>query len=170
MSNFAIINLQALIGSITIILAFRWWVQPRLKDLAIEDVLLPFVFLNCFRYIGLAFMAKEQFSSEIPSGFLTVVGLWDLSTAILAIATAIALKSRWRFAIPMVWGFNVFGFSDLVVAFPQFFSLRLYNYDLGFIWLMFITYGLLAFLSHVYIFYRLIQHARRPSATASIQT
>jgi len=156
MDNFTIINLQALIGTVAIILAFKWWVQPRLANLSIQDALLPFVFLNIFRYLGLTFMAKEQFYNGFPTEFLNTAGLLDFSTAILAIIAAIALKNKWSFAIPLVWIFNIVGFGDLITAFPQFFGLELYNHNLGFIWLMFVTYGLATFLSHLYIFYKLL--------------
>lgn len=161
MDNFTIINLQAVTGTIAIILAFKWWIQPRLTNLSIQDALLPFVFLNTFRYLGLSFMAKEQFYDGFPTEFLTTVGLLDFATAILAIITAIALKNKWSFAIPIVWVFNIVGFGDLITAFPQFFGLKLYDQNLGFIWLMFITYGLTTFLSHIYIFYRLIRNLKK---------
>jgi hypothetical protein len=160
LDNFTIINLQAITGTISIILGFNWWIKPRLANLSIHDALLPFVFLNTFRYLGLSFMAKEQFYSGFPGEFLNTVGIWDLSTAILAIIAAIALKNKWKFSIPLVWLFNIVGFSDLLTAFPQFFSLKLYDHDLGFIWLMFITYGLTTFLSHIYIFIRLFENLR----------
>ncbi|CAD5277206.1 MULTISPECIES: hypothetical protein [unclassified Imperialibacter] len=160
MDNFLIINLQAVIGTIGIILGFKWWIQPRVSKLPLQEALLPFVFLNVFRYLGLSFMAREQFYGGFPSDFLTTVGLWDLSTAVVAIIAAIALKNKWSFAIPLVWIFNVIGFTDLITAFPQFFGLKLYDHDLGFIWLMFVTYGLTTFLSHVYIFVRLIKALR----------
>lgn len=161
MNNFTIINLQALTGTIAIILAFKWWIQPRVANLSIQKALLPFVFLNTFRYLGLSFMAKEQFYGGFPTEFLTTVGLLDFSTAILAIIAAIALKNNWKFAIPLVWIFNIVGFGDLITAFPQFFGLELYNQNLGFIWLMFITYGLATFLSHIYIFYRLFKNLKK---------
>lgn len=156
MDNFAIINLQAITGSVAIYLGFRYWIQPKISKLSIHEALLPFVFLNTFRYLGLSFMAKEQFYDGFPTDFLTTVGLWDLTTAILAIITTVVLKTKWKFAIPLVWFFNIVGFADLVTAFPQFFGLELYNQNLGFIWLMFVTYGLTTFMSHIYIFYRLI--------------
>lgn len=161
MDNFTIINLQAITGTIAIILAFKWWIQPRLANLSIQDALLPFVFYNAFRYLGLTFMAKEQFYDGFPTEFLTTVGLWDLTTAILAIITTVALKTKWKFAIPLVWFFNIVGFADLATAFPQFFGLELYNQNLGFIWLMFVTYGLGAFLSHIYIFIRLFKNFKK---------
>lgn len=161
MNNFTIINLQALTGTVALVLAFKWWISPRVAKLSIQDALLPFVFLNAFRYLGLSFMAKEQFYDGFPAEFLTTVGLLDFTTAVLAIITAIALKNKWRFAIPLVWIFNIVGFGDLITAFPQFFSLELYNQNLGTIWLMFITYGLAAFLSHIYIFSRLVKNLRQ---------
>ncbi|MDP4826229.1 MAG: hypothetical protein NWR73_00980 [Flavobacteriales bacterium] len=161
MDNFTIINLQALTGTIGIILAFNWWVKPRLTNLSIQDALLPFVFLNVFRYLGLTFMAKEQFYDGFPADFLTTVGILDFSTAVLAILASIALKNKWNFAIPLVWIFNVVGFGDLITAFPQFFGLKLYDHDLGIIWLMFITYGLATFLSHIYIFIRLFKNLKK---------
>lgn len=160
MDNFTIINLQALVGTIAIILGFRYWIHPRISKLPINEALLPLVFLNTFRYLGLSFMAKEQFYDGFPQDFLTTVGLLDFTTAILAIISLVALKNKWRFAILLVWIFNVVGFGDLITAFPQFFGLKLYDQDLGFIWLMFITYGLAAFLSHIYIFIRLFKNLK----------
>lgn len=161
MDNFTIINLQALTGTVAIILGFKYWIQPRISKLDIHEVLLPFVYLNTFRYLGLSFMAKEQFYDGFPNEFLTTVGLLDLTTAILAIITVIALKNKWRFAIPLVWIFNIVGFGDLITAFPQFFGLKLYDQNLGFIWLMFVTYGLTTFLSHIYIFIRLFKNLKK---------
>jgi len=133
--------------------------------LSIYDALLPFLFINTFRYLGLTFMAKEQFYDGFPQEFLTTVGLLDFTTAILAIISLVALKNKWRFAIPLVWIFNIIGFGDLVTAFPQFFGLKLYDQNLGFIWLMFITYGLVTFLSHIYIFIRLFRNLKKKSST-----
>lgn len=164
MDNFTIINLQAVTGTIAILLGYSYWVKPRLAHLSVHDALLPFVFLNTFRYLGLTFMAKEQFYDGFPTEFMTTVGLWDFATSILAILAAIALKNRWTFAIPLVWIFNLVGFSDLISAFPQFFGLELYNQDLGFIWLMFVTFGLATFISHILIFIQLIQSRRSQSA------
>ena len=161
MDNFTIINLQAVTGTVGIILAFKWWIKPRIAKQSIQDALLPFVFLNVFRYLGLSFIAKEQFYDGFPSDFLNTVGILDFSTAILAIIAAIALKNKWSFAIPLVWMFNIVGFGDLITAFPQFFGLKLYDHNLGFIWLMFVTYGLTTFLSNIYIFSRLFKNLKK---------
>jgi hypothetical protein len=161
MDNFTIINLQAIIGTIAIIIGFKFWIQPRVSKLPIYEALLPFVFLNTFRYLGLTFMAKEQFYDGFPTSFLNTVGLLDFSTAVLAIVSVVALKNKWRFALPLVWIFNIVGFGDLLTAFPQFFGLKLYDQNLGFIWLMFVTYGLTTFFSHIYIFNRLFKNLKK---------
>lgn len=160
LDNFLIINIQAIIGTVSLILGFKIWIQPRIAKLSLHEALLPFVFLNTFRYLGLSFMAKEQFYDGFPIEFLTTVGIWDMSTAVLAIIACIALKNKWKFSIATVWVFNIVGFADLITAFPQFFSLKLYDYNLGFIWLMFVTYGLATLLSHIYIFIRLFKNLR----------
>ena len=67
MDNFTIINLQALTGTIAIILGFKYWIKPRISKLSLHEALLPFVSLNAFRYLGLMFMAKEQFYDGFPS-------------------------------------------------------------------------------------------------------
>lgn len=161
MDNFTIINLQAIVGTIAIIIGFKYWIQPRVSKLPIHEALLPFVFLNTFRYLGLTFMAKEQFYDGFPTSFLNTAGLLDFSTAVLAIVSVVALKNKWRFALPLVWIFNIVGFGDLLTAFPQFFGLKLYDQNLGFIWLMFVTYGLTTFLSHIYIFNRLFKNLKK---------
>lgn len=170
MDNFTIINTQAILGTISILLGFKIWIQPRLSKLSLYDALVPFVFVNAFSYLGLSFMAKEQFYSGFPSEFLTTVGLWDMLTSVLAIITVIALKGKWKSALALVWIFNIVGFTDLITAFPQFFSLKLYEYDLGTIWLVFITYGLVAFLSHIYIFIKLIINFKKNKMNNQIKT
>ncbi len=161
MDNFTIINLQAITGSVALYLGFKYWIQPKISKLSIHEALLPFVFLNIFRYLGLNFMAKEQFYDGFPAEFLAQVGIWDFATAVLAIITSVALKSKWKFAIPLVWIFNLVGFADLITAFPQFFGLKMYDHNLGTIWLVFVTYGLAAFLSHIYIFIQLIKNLKK---------
>ena len=56
-----------MIGTVAIILGFRYWIKPKLSKLSLHEALLPFVFLNTFRYLGLTFMAKEQFYDGFPS-------------------------------------------------------------------------------------------------------
>lgn len=157
MNNFLILNLQATAGLIAFSLAFKWWVAPRLAKLDIYDALLPVVFIHSLRYLGMVFMVDTQVYDAFPDDLAFTVGMWDYSVSILAIVTGIALKNKWRYAIPLVWVFNIYGFTDLVVAFPQVFGIKFYNYDLGTMWWAFVTIGIVNVISHFYIFYRLIR-------------
>lgn len=59
MDNFTIINLQALTGTVAIILAFKWWVQPRLSNLSIQDALLPFFIPKYISVFGFVVYGKR---------------------------------------------------------------------------------------------------------------
>lgn len=156
MDNFTILNMQAFAGLISFYLAFKWWVFPKLSNLSIHDALLPMVFIHSLRFLGMAFMVDTQVYDDFPDDLALTIGIWDYSTAIFAIITAIALKNKWKYAIPLVWIFNIFGFTDLIVAFPKVFGIEFYNYDLGTMWWAFVTIGIINVISHIYIFYRLL--------------
>ncbi|MEM1320512.1 MAG: hypothetical protein AAGG75_09655 [Bacteroidota bacterium] len=158
MDNFTILNLQNFAAFLMTFLGLKWWVFPRVANLSIHKALIPFVFLHSIRYLGMMFMVEHQIYDEFPKDVATVIGLWDYTTAILAIITTYALRVEWKFAIPLVWFFNIFGFMDLVNAFPNVFGLEFYNYDIGGIWFMFIIVGPFTMISHLYIFYRLFKN------------
>jgi hypothetical protein len=160
MDNFIIFNMQTIAGLITFSLAFRWYVFPRLAILSIYDALIPMVLIHGLRYLGMAFMVDTQVYEAFPDDLAFIVGVWDFSTSILAIITAFSLKNKWKYAIPLTWVFNIFGFTDLLVAFPQVFAIEFYNYDLGTMWWAFTTIGVVNVISHIYIFIRLIKNLR----------
>lgn len=161
MNNFIILNMQATAGLIVFVLAFKWYVFPRLANLSIYDALVPMVLIHGLRYLGMVFMVDTQVYDDFPDDLALTVGLWDYSTAILAIITAIALRNKWKFAIPLAWIFNIVGTTDLIVAFPQVFGIEFYNYDIGTMWWAFTTIGIVNVITHVYIFNRLIKNLRK---------
>ena len=55
----------------------------------------------------------------MPSGFAEPAAIGDTITALLAMLSFVALGARWRFALVVVWVFNVFGAIDLVHALVQ---------------------------------------------------
>lgn len=158
MDNFIILNMQAAAGLIAFTFAFRWWVLPILSKRDIYGALLPMVFIHSFRYLGMVFMVDTQVYDAFPDDLAFTVGVWDYSTAILAIITSIALKNKWKGAITLTWIFNLVGFIDLLVAFPQVFGIEFYNFDLGTMWWAFVTIGVVNVISHIYIFNRLIKN------------
>ncbi len=168
MNNFIIFQMQATAGLLTFYCAFKWFVFPRLAKLSIYDALVPMVLIHGLRYLGMVFMVDTQVYAAFPDDLAFSVGVWDYSTSILAIITAFALRNRWKHAIPLTWAFNIFGFTDLLVAFPQVFSIEFYNHDLGTMWWAFTTIGVVNVISHFYIFYRLFRpHPLREAVTVT---
>lgn len=161
MNNFTIFNLQTLAAFLMFYLAFRWFVLPKVKNLPIQDALIPFVFLQGIRYLGTMFMVDNQIYDEFPKDLAFTIGLWDYSVSILALITTYALKTNWKFAVPLVWIFNVWGFADLLNALPKASALEFYNYDIGGIWWMSVIVGPITIISHIYIFIRLFKNLRK---------
>lgn len=157
MDNFIIFNMQTTAGLLTFYFAFKWYVFPKLAKKHISDALVPMVLIHGLRYLGMVFMVDTQVYDAFPVDLAFMAGIWGYSTAILALITAFALKNKWKYAIPLVWIFNLVGFTDLIVAFPQVFAIEFYNYDLGTMWWAFTTTGVVNVISHFYIFYRLIK-------------
>ncbi|WP_162342893.1 hypothetical protein [Cyclobacterium salsum] len=170
MDNFTIFNLQTVAGLLTFYFAFKWYVFPKLAKLSINDALVPMVLIHGLRYLGMVFMVDTQVYDEFPDDLAFTIGIWDYATAILAVLTAFALRHRWTYAIPLAWVFNVFGFTDLIAAFPQVFAIGFYKYDLGTMWWAFSTIGLVNVISHGYIFYRLIGHRNRNHSPVLVKT
>ncbi len=97
-------------------LVARWYVMPRLKGVPRETALQPFLLLHTFRHIGLMFLASGAVKSDLATVFSRPAAYGDLAASILAFASLIALRLRWRFAIVVVWVFTVEGIVDLLTA------------------------------------------------------
>ncbi len=160
MDNFTIFNLQTLAAFLTAYLALRWFILPKVSKLPIHEALIPFVFVQAIRYLGMMFMVDNQIYDAFPTNLAHTIGLWDYSVSILALITTYALKISWKYAIPLVWVFNIWGFVDLLTALPQVSALEFYNYDIGGIWWMSVIVGPITIVSHIYIFGRLFKNFR----------
>lgn len=107
------------------------------------------------------FMVDNQIYDEFPKDLAFTIGIWDYSVSILAIVTTYALKVKWKYSIPLVWFFNIWGFADLMTALPQASALEFYNFDIGGIWWMSVIIGPITIISHLYIFIRLFKNWRK---------
>ena len=95
------------------------FVWPRLKVMSRDDALLPLVVPHTFRFIGLSFLVPGVVSPSLPPAFAAPAAYGDLGAAILAIAAVFSLTYRTRWAIPLVWLFNLWGTIDLLNAIYQ---------------------------------------------------
>ena len=77
MNNFTIINIQALTGTIAIILGFKYWIQPRIANLPIHAALLPFVGEDkkwFFSSLGLSWKSFKLFCAKL---YLSQCTFWN---------------------------------------------------------------------------------------------
>jgi hypothetical protein len=84
------------------------WLDARPK----RDALLVVVLPHMFRHVGA--MALFPGIGDPPPEWSVPLAWGDGLTAVLAIASMIALYAKWSHATKLVWVFNVFGILDLL--------------------------------------------------------
>jgi len=98
----------------------KFFVWPRLKKVALEDALIPLLFVLSFRYIGLIFFLPEMLGSNsnpLPSVWAIPVGLGDMLTGVLSLITILLLRSRNPIGIPLAWTVVTIGTIDFLYAY-----------------------------------------------------
>jgi len=105
------------VSSIVIAMLYVWpWLRTMNRDDALIRLIAPHLFL---RFIGLSFIVPGVVSSRLPSAFAAPAAYGDFVAGLLAIISTIALSTRARWAIAVIWLFNIWGAADLLFAFVQ---------------------------------------------------
>ena len=141
-----------------------WYVVPRLSKQPRVQALLPLVLLHTFRTVGLVFLFPQVTGGALPPGFAIPAAYGDLLTTGFALLAVFALRFRPRWALPLVWLFNLVGITDLVFAMYQGGVSDLPSFHLGVAWLLLTVYVTGLLVSHVIIFWLLLRVA--PSTQA----
>ncbi len=168
MSNFIILNIQALMGLTAYFLIYWTYLRPRLQRLPFHQAVLPLLIVNIFRFLGLTFLVTGQLDASLPQGPLELIAYGDFAASICALVASLALTVRSRFATSLVALFSVVGIADLFMVFPTAMGAGVFDASMGAMWL---TVGLFApviVLSHVYIAYRLVLHLRGRTIGADV--
>ncbi len=105
-----------LLSLVAFALIARWYVMPRLVPMERADALAPLLLLHSFRHIGMMFLASGAVKTELPPGFANPAAYGDLTASLLAFIALLALRLRWKFAMLLVWVFNIEGTVDLLTA------------------------------------------------------
>lgn len=93
----------------------KTWITTSL----IKHVLQILIALPFFHYVGLTFILPETASGGMPTVFSYPAAIGDFIAALLAFIAFLTLQKEARFAIPLVWLFNIFGTLDLGYAFSS---------------------------------------------------
>jgi len=116
MDTQAIFGLQFLLSVIVFGLLARWFLAPWLRSLSQHQALFWLTLPHVFRYVGLAFLVPGLVVHPLPGYFAIPAAYGDLAASLLALLALLALRAQWRWAIALVWIFNVVGTLDLLNA------------------------------------------------------
>ena len=119
MNTLTIFGTQFVLSVIVITLIARWFVTPWLTQKPLHLALTVLVLPHTFRHIGLSFLVPGLVADHTPSSFASAAAYGDFTSGLLAILALVALRGRWRLALPLVWVFNIVGTVDLVNALRQ---------------------------------------------------
>ena len=90
---------------------FAWpWLRDRSRRAALSVLLIP----QLFRHVGVTLLVPGVVDPELPQTFARQTAIGDTSVVALAWLALVSLRAGWRFAIPLVWLFNIVGLADLV--------------------------------------------------------
>ena len=119
MSQIEILLASISIGFIGWAIIGCFWIIPWLKNYPFYKGLALLTIPHIFRYIGLSFLITGVTTSPLDSRFATSAAYGDLLAAVLALVAVVALLGKLRYAISLVWIFNVLGIFDFLVAITQ---------------------------------------------------
>lgn len=140
-----------------------WYVWPRLSRLPTTIALVPLLWVHVFRVAGATILAPGAVDPGVPMEFRTMVGLGDLTTAVLALLAIVALHGRWRLEIALVWLCLIVGTADTVNAIIQSVRYDVFTDALGLNWVIVTMYVPALLVSSVLILVTLVGPRRSPA-------
>ncbi len=156
MNSVQIFWLQILTSVFVFGIIALWYVRPYLLTLSLNSAIIPLLFVHAFRYVGMTLLVSGMIDPKLPGEFLSSAAYGDLLEAALALASIFALRNNWRFAIPLVWVANTWGFVDLLNALRSVLVVNLPTFNLSTIWYIYTYFGPMVVVSHLMIFWVLI--------------
>lgn len=147
-----------LVSSVFVVsLVTAWYVWPALTKLSRNSALIALLFVHVFRYVGMTELVTGMIDPKLPGEFVSSAAYGDLLEAALALVSIFALRSNWRFAIPLVWVANTWGFVDLLNGVRGVLQLNVPSFNLATFWYVYTFYAPLVVVSHLMIFGVLIK-------------
>ncbi|MCU4186701.1 hypothetical protein K6U06_20220 [Acidiferrimicrobium sp. IK] len=152
MNSDAIFWLQIGVSVGVVSLITLWYVWPPLTKLSLQAALVPLLFVQVFRYVGMTLLVKGMIDPRLSHNLLRDGAYGDLLAGALALAAIFALRYNWSFAIPLAWVANTWGSLDVVNVLRGVVSSNVPSYHLASIWYIYTFYAPLVVVSAVMIF------------------
>jgi hypothetical protein len=157
MNNVAIFWLQLVASVFVFSTVAVWYAWPALTRVSRNSALVLLLFVHVPRYVGMTLLVPGMVDPKLPTAFLTSAAYGDLLEAALALACIFTLRSQWRFAIPLVWVTNSWGFADLLNGVRGVLQINVPRFNLDTLWYVYTFYAPLVLVSHLMIFWVLIK-------------
>ena len=157
MNSVSIFWLQLLSSVFVFGIVAVWFVWPALTKITRNSALTLLLFVHVPRYVGMTLLVTGMVDPKLPREFLSGAAYGDLLEAALALASIFALRSNRRFAVPLVWVTNTWGFADLLNGVRGVLQLNVPSFDLATFWYIYTFYAPLVIVSHLLIFWVLIK-------------
>ncbi len=162
MEPIILFGFQFTLSLVAYVLIAFWYVAPRLSKLPLETALVPLLWVHAFRTVGGTILAPGSVEAGVPMAFRVMIGYGDLATAFLALLALVALRTRFRGAIALVWLCVTVGMLDTINAIIQSMRDNVFGYALGLNWVIVTIYVPALLVSSLLIFMQLL-NPRRPS-------
>ena len=159
MDTLTIFLTQLTLSVVVFSLLAKWFIGPWLADKPIHLALMVLAFPHAMRHIGLSFLVPGLVGESLLSEFAMRAAYGDFATGLIALVSLIALRGRWRIALPLVWLFNIVGILDLANALRQAENVP----HLGTMWFVPTFFVPLLIVTHGLMFVRLLKHALQSS-------
>lgn len=157
MNNVTIFWMQLIASVVVLGTVAVWHVWPSLTKVSRYAALTVLLFVHVPRYVGTTLLVPGMVDPNLPIGFRSNAAYGDLLEAALALASIFALRRRWRFAVPLVWVANTWGFADLLDGVRGVLQLNVPSFNLATLWYVYTFYAPLVVVSHLMIFWVLIK-------------
>ena len=151
-NSVSIFWLQLLASCFVGLIVVAWYVWPYLTRIPRNSALVALLFVHVPRYLGMTLLVPGMIDPKLPAEFLSGAAYGDLLEAALAVASIFALRGNWRFAIPLVWVTNTWGFADLLNGVRGVLQINVPSFNLATIWYIYTFYAPVVLISHVMIF------------------
>ncbi|WP_284945007.1 hypothetical protein [Acidisoma cladoniae] len=157
MSSVAIFWMQLVVSCVVFTIVAVWYVWPSLTKLPRNSALTLLLWVHVPRYVGMTLLVTGMVDPKLPGEFLSSAAYGDLLEAALALVAIFALRSSLRFAIPLVWVTNIWGFVDLLNGVRGVLQLNVPSFNLATFWYVYTFYAPLVIISHLMIFIILLK-------------
>ena len=168
MTPIAVMYTEFYMSLAAFILIAAWYVVPALRARPFHAAVTPLLFLHVFRHFGLFYITTMAVASPPPAGFAVPTAYGDVAAAVLALVAVVAVRTRRRLAVPLVWTFNLVGVIDLVLAAVNAQRYGLASYSVGVAYVLPILVVPALFVTHALVFWLLVR--RPPPALATAAT